>query len=135
MKDEIELGDEYYEFTEADEELLRMDEDEKYEMYRDAASESLLSDIRKLFTEYVRGERGYYFGADERFVEHAICCLADVAGVQLLPELNGHVGAKMHRAQRVELTPRIEFVEEFNELKPKENEVVKSDEVQIKPGA
>lgn len=105
------------------------DWDAEYEKYRDNWSESLLSDIRKLFTEYVRGERGYYFGADERFVEHAILCLADVSGCQLLPELGGRVGAKMYRA------PRVEFVESFDELKPKENEVVKSDEVQIKPGA
>ena len=105
------------------------DWDAEYERYRDDWSESLLMDIRKLYTEYTKDKKGYYFGADERFVEHAISCLSDVSGCQLLPELSGHIRAKMYRA------PRVEFVEEFNELKPKENEVVKSDEVQIKPGA
>ena len=126
-KDEEITGDEdLYEFTEADEELLKMDPDEQYELYRDAWSESLLADIRKLFTEYVRDKHGYYFNADERFVEHAILCLADVSGCQLLPELNGRVSAKMYRA------PRVEFVESFDELKPKEEE---HDKVQtnIKP--
>lgn len=119
-----EADEELYEFTEEDEALMRPDPDEAYELYRDAWSESLLCDIRKLFVEYVRDKHGYYFGADERFVEHAILCLADVSGCQLLPELNGRVGAKMFRA------PRVEFVESFDELKtPKE--VVK-DEVQVK---
>jgi hypothetical protein len=127
-KDEEITGDEdLYEFTEADEELLKMDPDEQYELYRDHWSESLLSDVKALFTEYVKDTRGYYFGADERFVEHTILCLAETAKVQLLPELGGHIRAKKYQA------PRVEFVESFDELKPKE--VEKSDEVQIKPGA
>ena len=131
MKDEIELGDEYYEFTEADEELLRVDEDEAYERFRDMWSESLLSDIKKLHAEYVLNKKGYYFDASERFVEHAILCLAETAHVQLLPELNGRVGAKLYQA------PRIEFVEEFNELKtPLEKQEEEYDEeiqANIKP--
>jgi hypothetical protein len=122
MKDEIELGDEYYEFTEADEALLN-DPDLAYDEYRDAWSESLLSDIKKLHAEYVLNKKGYYFDASERFVEHAILCLAETARVQLLPELNGRVGAKLYQA------PRVEFVEEFNELKPEE--VSKDGEVQV----
>lgn len=130
MKDEIELGDEYYEFTEEDEELLRMDPDERYEMYRDMWSESLLSDIKKLHAEYVLNKKGYYFDSNERFVEHAIQCLAEVGRVQLFPELTGRVSAKAYQA------PRIEFVESFDELKtPLEKQEEEYDEVQtnIKP--
>jgi len=111
-KDEEITGDEeLYEFTEEELESIKMDPDEQYELYRDHWSESLLSDVKALFTEYVKDTRGYYFGADERFVEHVISCLAEVAHVQLLPELAGHIRAKKYQA------PRVEFVESFDELK------------------
>lgn len=117
------VDEELYEFTEEEEAMMRPDPDEAYELYRDAWSESLLCDIRKLFTEYVKDKHGYYFNADERFVEHAILCLRDVANVQLYPELTGRVGAKKIQA------PKVEFVESFDELKV---EKVVKDEVQTK---
>lgn len=116
------IDEELYEFTEEDEALMN-DPDLAYERYRDDWSESLLLDIKKLFTEYVKDKHGYYFDADERFVEHAILCLADVADVHLYPELTGHVGAKKRQA------PKIEFVESFDELKTEK--VVKDEEVSV----
>jgi hypothetical protein len=96
--------------------------DDEYDRYRDDWSESLLLDVKKLFTEYVKDKHGYYFGADERFVEHVICCLKEAADVELIPGLV-HIGAKKREA------PKVEYVESFDELK--EVKVMTNEEVPI----
>jgi len=120
MKDDV--NDELYEFTEEDEELLKWgeSEDDRYDKYRDDWSDSLLLNIKQLFTEYVKDKHGYYFNADERFVEHAIVCLKEAADVDLIPSFT-YINAKKREA------PKVEYVESFDELKENKVEVVESE--------